>query len=426
MAKIMKAKKISSIALQTRKRKGHVSHKAERGTGLKFSLEIFATIKSFSPGTRIKYGPNPKRPGSKSYDRYNGYMKAKTVGEALKLGSKVEDLCWELNRQDYKIVGSTRSEQEEIKSIGQKWFDKAKQMLASRCGPIGLQTRDINDPRAQEMLAKEEAWRKKRVAKCEKLAKELGLPVESPEEIDAINGECTDLRLQRRVADKIAEKKLDSGKKITDQDATEVLELWGFCQNSGRLNVLPNGLKYVYSDTLGAIRRRTGSYGKTPATVRYPNFPRLLNKWLEDNPVKLPTGAKFIWTAINVNANYAAARHRDQNNEGLSVIRAFGSFTGGKLKYWPKDKKVAGRCKVEDLAKTDAVSLDLKKSTAVFDGNRAHQVDDFDGDRYSIVFFTSSGWHKMAAAESKKMAKLGFKWPNKDTMAKFKKATAAA
>lgn len=436
MGKVMKAKAVSSLsklAKKTavkktetgRKRTGYVCEKGERGKGLKFDLKTFQTVFSFSPGTKIRYGPNPKQPDSKSYKRYNGYMKSRTVGEALKSGAKVADLCWELPRENYKILGGARSDKDEIKAIGQKWFDKAKELLASKQGPQGLQTKSLNDPRAKALLAKEEEWRKRKLEKCQKLAKEWNLSVETVEEVAAM-GESTDLRMERRVADLLCAKKLESGKKITEKDVTEVLGLWGFSENHGRLNVMEEGIKYVYSDTIGAIRRRTGSYGMTPPTVRYPNFPRLLNRWLRDNPVKLPGGTRFLWTAINVNANYGAVRHRDQNNEGLSIIRAFGNFKGGKLRYFPKDIKQKNRCKVDDLNAKDSIALDISKSSALFDGNRAHEVEAFSGDRYSIVFFSSSGWHKMQAPSVKKMTKMGFEFPTKPTMVKFKKATAAA
>jgi len=432
MGKVMKSKaltksvvKQASSVVKQQKRKGFVAQKGERGQGLKFSLETFQTVASFEPGTRIQYIPNPKTPGSKSYVRYERYVKSKTVGEALKNGSSVADLCWELPRGYYKILGGKRSDAEEIKVIGQKAFDRAKSLLASKQGPQGLQTKNLNDPRAKKLLEKEEAWRNNKLKKCEKLAKEWGLPVETVEEVEAF-GESTDLRMERRVADILCEKKLKTGKKITDQDLQEVLELWGFSENHGRLNVMQEGIKYVYSDTIGAIRRRTGTYGMTPPTTRYPNFPRLMNKWLKDNMIPLPQGAKMVWTAINVNANYAAVRHRDQNNEGLSIIRAFGAFKGGKLRYWPHDKKAKGRAKVEALQEKDCIKFDLKKTTALFDGNRAHEVEEFEGERYSIVFFSSSGWHKMKGDDVKKMTKMGFEFPTKTTMEKFKKATAAA
>ncbi|CAE8587144.1 unnamed protein product [Polarella glacialis] len=432
MAKAMKKKAVASSAKKpfakarlSSKRKGFVAQKSERGSGLKFKLETFATVSKFLPGTKIKYGPNRKRPDSKSYFRYAAYMKAKTVGESLKLGAKIADFLWELERGDYKVVGGVRTEAQEVAAIGRPAFEKAKGAFDHFTGPNGLSMK-IDDPRAVEELKREEQWRSQKIRRCEALAKVMGLKVETSEEIEVFQ-ESADIRLQRRVADKLAEQKLDGakGKKITDRDVEEVLQNWGFCQNTGRLNVMRPGLRYVYSDTIGAIRRRTGGFGITPPTKRYPNFPRLLCKWLTDN--KPNSGCKFVCTAININANYAGRRHRDNNNEGPSVIRAFGKFKGGKLFYWPGDVKNKDRPKVEELKQKDSVVCDLHKTTKVFDGNRAHEVESFTGERYSIVFFTARGYGKLNADDVKFAKKAaGFPWPTKQELVKLKKATKTA
>jgi len=241
------------------------------------------------------------------------------------------------------------------------------------------------------------------------------------EEIEACH-ESADVRLQRRVADALSAKKLLAGKEIADGDVAEALSTWGFCQNTGRLNVLPAGHKYVYSDTLGAIRRRTGGFGITPPTTRYPNFSKLLCKWLADNKPKV--ACKFVCSAININANYAGKRHRDQNNEGPSVIRAFGKFKGGKLMYWPADVKKASRPDVETLEKKDAKVFDISKATQVFDGNRAHEVEGFCGERYSVVFFTARGYGHLKKEQVNFLRqKAGFPWPTPSELAELKKAT---
>merc|ERR1712050_707321 len=132
------------------------------------------------------------------------------------------------------------------------------------------------------------------------------------------------------------------------------MSMWGYAQNVGRPNVMRDGVKYVYSDTIGAIRRRASGYGLTPPTRHYPNFVKLLSKWLVDNRLEQKLGCDFQFTAINLNANYAGARHRDGNNEGPSVLRAVGDFTGGKLVYFPGDVDLP-RPKVETLDKQDSV-----------------------------------------------------------------------
>jgi len=233
-----------------------------------------------------------------------------------------------------------------------------------------------------------------------------------------------DIRLQRRVAEAMSQQKLSAGKKISDSDVTEVLEHWGFCENNNRLNVMPEGQKYVYSDTIGAIKQRTGTYCPTPPTKRYPAFPKLLCKWLKDSQPKMdgrPLSCKFVCTAINLNCNYAGKRHRDGNNEGPSVIRAFGKFKGGRLRYFPKDTE-RPRPDVASLNARDAVTLNLAKDTSVFDGNRAHEVEPFEGERYSLVFFTASRYQ---TAKDIKFLKeqCGFPWPTPKELNKLKSVT---
>eukprot|EP00928_Gymnodinium_smaydae_P070664 TRINITY_DN54458_c0_g1_i1.p1 TRINITY_DN54458_c0_g1~~TRINITY_DN54458_c0_g1_i1.p1 ORF type:complete len:422 (+),score=107.94 TRINITY_DN54458_c0_g1_i1:101-1366(+) len=421
MGKTVQKGKTATTIVKTRRQGGYISKKAERGSGLKFKLETYITVGQFRPGTKVKYGPNPKRPDSKSFTRYAGYQKAATVGEALKCGAKVADLMWELERGDYKVIGGVRSDKDEIKAIGQKAFDKAQAQLASFSGPNGCPVK-LNDPAAADKLAKEEVWRAERLKRVEKRAVAMKLKIETTEEIEA-SSESADIRLQRRVADAISREKLASGKKITDSDVTEVLEHWGFSENTNRLNVMQPGQKYVYSDTIGAIRARSLGFNPTPPTRRYPAFAKLLNKWVADNK---PAGlkAKFVCSAINLNCNYNGRRHRDQNNEGPSIIRAFGKFKGGKLRYWAKDVKKP-RPSLDKLRKEDATSFDLSKTTVVFDGNRAHEVDEFEGQRYSVVYFTASGWAKGKPKDVSFLRKeCGFPYPEPGDIAKLKKASA--
>jgi hypothetical protein len=402
----------------TRRQGGYISKKSERGAGMKFKVETYAAVSGFQPGTYIKYGPNPKRQDSKSFARYAGYAKAKTVGEALKLGSKREDLLWELERGDYKILSGARSEAQEVAAIGRKAYDKAVTALSSFSGPAGCPVK-FNDPKAAERLAAEEAWRTERMRKVEKRAKDMRLKVETTEEIEA-STESADIRLQRRVAEAIAKERLNSGKKITDADVTEVLEHWGFGENTARLNVMPGGQKYVYSDTLGAIRARSFGFGSTPPTKRYPAVPKILCTWLADN--KLPVKSKFVCTAINLNCNYAGRRHRDQNNEGPSIIRAFGKFKGGRLHYFSGDVKKTPRPSLDSLQMKDATVCDLAKTTTVFDGTRAHEVSPFQGQRYSVVYFTAQGYAKGKPQDVQFLKKdCGFPFPTPKELAALKK-----
>merc|ERR1712176_76646 len=51
------------------------------------------------------YRPHAKAPGSKSHVRYEKYSRARTVKEALALGSWPADWCWDYERGFIKVVG---------------------------------------------------------------------------------------------------------------------------------------------------------------------------------------------------------------------------------------------------------------------------------------------------------------------------------
>lgn len=63
------------------------------------------------------------------------------------------------------------------------------------------------------------------------------------------------------------------------------------------------------------------------------------------------------------------------------------------------------------LTPADRVQFDLSKELALFNGNSAHSVEPFQGDRYSIVWF-SLGCHEKASAEDRaKLQQLGIPCP---------------
>eukprot|EP00930_Biecheleria_cincta_P023883 TRINITY_DN1716_c0_g2_i1.p1 TRINITY_DN1716_c0_g2~~TRINITY_DN1716_c0_g2_i1.p1 ORF type:complete len:254 (+),score=37.26 TRINITY_DN1716_c0_g2_i1:89-850(+) len=144
----MKANTISKL-VKTKRQGGYICKMGERGSCMKFKLEMYATVSQFQPGTRVKYGPNPKRWDSKSFKRYAGYRKAKTVGEALKFGVKVADSMWELERGDYKVLAATRPDAQEIAAIDKASFEKVKSQLSNFSGPNGCPVK-LSDPAAED------------------------------------------------------------------------------------------------------------------------------------------------------------------------------------------------------------------------------------------------------------------------------------
>jgi len=341
--------------------------------------ETYEAITRWSAETKISYRPYAKAPGSKSHLRYNEYSQATTAAEALELGTFPADWCWDYERGFIKVEGPLRDEP----------LDTSKIMNDSELTPVD---KEIS------------RWYRR------ELAKNLGLDIKDLM-VSKGGGESTLMRAHRLVAQREAKKRLETaekeGRKITKHEVLKTMQEWAFAKNSNRQNVLPDERDWVWSDTLGLLRDRMGDIHLTKATEKYPEVTQLLNQYLLDN---MPQDMKnFKWTSLNLNCNYAAKLHRDGNNFGPSCIIAVGNFTGGELNYWQEDDRKAD--KLEELKDEDKVSLDLKNGLAMFNGNCGHSVNDFKGDRYSIVYFTA-GCHDKAPDDCKdKLTEIGMQYP---------------
>lgn len=242
-----------------------------------------------------------------------------------------------------------------------------------------------------------------------------------PPVLDPIPGNDTVSRrraLKRQVASRMAVSLLAerSGacELVTEKDVLSVLRAWGFKENVDRPNVTPEGQEFVYSDTVGLQKARDGRLLVSSATVPFPAFTRILVQYLRDHwPKDLPSD--FPFTSISVNAAYAAPRHRDKNNAGPSLLKCFGNFEGGQLRYWPDDP-VRG-LDVGLLKEEDAQVLDASSPEAVaFDGRKAHEVVPFTGERFSLVFFSSGRCNKAPAKTRASLESMGFRFPTTDSL----------
>lgn len=216
------------------------------------------------------------------------------------------------------------------------------------------------------------------------------------------------MRAHRLVAQREAKKILEAAgkqkRRISDAELTSVLKEWAFAKNPNRTNVMREGVTWVWSDTLGLLRDRIGDIHISQATLIYPEVIEVINKWFMD---RLPPEAKnFKYTSLNVNKDYAASIHRDGNNFGPSMISAFGEFTGGALNFYPEDDGTQSNLKNLDV---EPIKMDLRNGLAMFNGNCAHSVDDFEGNRFSIVYFTI-GCHAKMKPEDRERLK-GLKMP---------------
>ncbi|CAE8625520.1 unnamed protein product [Polarella glacialis] len=383
-----------------------------------YKASTYAASALWRSDTKIKYGPNPK--GGKSYIRYAAYEKSATIEKSLENGSKPEDLLFDYEKGHLQIIGPLR---------------------AAPLDPFKMKPQDFeNLTKADEILIrygcrhdpKRKAGSEERIKDITKTLKEVGrqsaqlkklrianhLGMDSTQELEGrLDGVAY---IQRLAADQAAKEVLatvaKANRKISEHEVVMVLDQWGFAMNPNRINVMREGVEWVHSDTLGAIARRDGLILPTPPTTKYPNFMKVLTKYLSDHmPEEYKT--RFGYTSINVNKDYAGARHRDQGNRGPSFLKAFGDFKGGELQYLPGDDRSR---KLEELSPCEALTFDAKNGFILFDGNRAHEVQDFKGHRYSLVYFTCNRSDQMPAENQKALNQLGIKYPTADGIEKLK------
>ncbi len=217
----------------------------------------------------------------------------------------------------------------------------------------------------------------------------------------------------RRTANILARERLQQAR-IGDEDVLDVLRIWYFKQNKTRCNVFPAGATSVNSDTLGGVRTRTGTVVLTRITTKYLAAFNLLCRWLAENAPS--TLKNFAYSSINLNYGYAARRHRDANNVGPSITKSFGQFTGGLLLYWPFDD---GQSDINDFVDSAALTIDTHREMVLFDGPRCHTVTPFQGERYSVVFFTAPKFEKMRADSIRVLQENGATWPSETSQRHF-------
>jgi hypothetical protein len=82
---------------------------------------------------------------------------------------------------------------------------------------------------------------------------------------------------------------------------------------------------------------------------------------------------KIPWNACTVNQDYKASAHKDKGNVGDSFLIAFGEYIGGELEI------LEGPLKGLHDVKYKPVVTDFSKVL--------HEVKDFLGHRYSLVFY---------------------------------------
>jgi hypothetical protein len=355
-----------------------------------YKESTYKEVLCWTDKTKIKYAPNPK--SGKSKIRYAKYEKSKTPAEAMANGSFAGDLFFDYEHGHIKVLGGEKRAKPRNPEEEAKDWSKLDKMLA-------------------RMHRSWKTW-----SKTFAVANALGVDRRQLTS-DKGDGESAGMRAGRLAANEMAKMILKAAatekRKIDDDDVVAVLQLWGFRDNVSRQNVMKEGVKMVHSDTLGCVASYDGAILVTAPTSNYPEFAKVLSRRLTDHMPKEFKKHSFGWTSINVNANYAGALHRDANNEGPSFIKAFGDFKGGQLNYWGDDNKAEGSVETCCEAK-DKVTMDISKQLLLFDGNRGHSVENFKGNRYSLVYFCTGQFFKADKRIREELARCGFHFPTKE------------
>ena len=166
--------------------------------------------------------------------------------------------------------------------------------------------------------------------------------------------------------------------------------MWTCSRSTRRKRLRPDGEAHMLHDTLGVGRSTYGPNNSSSLSVgrtskSYPNFVRFLNRYyiqlLRDIPhddarAKLRGGMK--WSSICISQDLQCMRHRDQGNEGMSTIIAFGKFRGGHLRYW-EDDMGANYGTTNDLSDGDATNSPHTTSYRSSTGNEHAKLAPFLG-----------------------------------------------
>lgn len=195
---------------------------------------------------------------------------------------------------------------------------------------------------------------------------------------------------------------------ITEESVLRVLHATDIPLNTARKNILPDGTTAVRGMLLG-FYSLAGNVGITDASKSRPWLVRLLANFArKSNP-------DFEFTSIQVNKNYASRPHVDKNNLGESLIIGLGDYTGGDV--WVHDEGTVAFELKEDIscmyhyeagATYHGSWMDIRGKWTHFNGNRLHFTQPFQGDRFSLVYFTCSRYLDASVDLSNALFAAGF------------------
>jgi len=154
---------------------------------------------------------------------------------------------------------------------------------------------------------------------------------------------------------------------------TDRLKLYRHSNISGNIGSMLYG--YTWRGYLSPNKSRTKTQYKglymTKAMDLYPEFMVIAKEFSE---LYFP---HHTWCNIQLNKNFPIPAHYDSVNVGTSIIFGVGDYTGGRLHI--------------DFAEDGGEkAYNIQGAMKEFNGSKyKHWIDDFSGDRYSVVFFNN-------------------------------------
>lgn len=141
--------------------------------------------------------------------------------------------------------------------------------------------------------------------------------------------------------------------------------------NKRRLNVSDQSCQTI---NMGLVHQRfkKGVRFSKLSTDNEPLYNQLVDFCRSNNP-------GFNFTTITLNHNLQCKAHVDQMNKGLSRIIGLGDYTGGELRIYNEDGSY--------------VDHDIHNKWLEFDGKKLHQTLPFQGNRWTLVYFTHRAVH---------------------------------
>ena len=80
------------------------------------------------------------------------------------------------------------------------------------------------------------------------------------------------------LAQEIMDKATKAGRKILNIEVLAVLRQWAFRENTARKIVMRDGVKWVYSDSLGLIRFQNGEFSLSDASAEWPAVTKIVRE----------------------------------------------------------------------------------------------------------------------------------------------------